>query len=312
MNHSLHHVSAGEGTRPQARLGTQRLGGERPFHQRVWKSDLSEPVQMATTTHQYSVTVVTAIRVSDDDCVRMHNLTSCLRCLSRQSLPKADYRLVLVEQDTVSRCGVIGTRFDDYILAYNPGPFNRSWGFNIAAKSIDTGVVCFLDADLLVPHDFLSRGLAAWRAGAMAIHPYTEILYLSTMSTQRVRTRLEAGEDIDPADPAHHGAVRLNLDGGCLWVDATLYKSVGGHDERFEGWGDEDREFWLRLSQATSIQTLPGRLLHLSHPRRAATLDTNARANRLLYRAIRAGLIPPQGVMSGDLDRYRRILDKRS
>jgi hypothetical protein len=55
--------------------------------------------------------------------------------------------------------------------------------------------------------------------------------------------------------------------GGCIWVDASVYEQVGGHDERFRGWGKEDAEFWYRLARSTRITKLPGRLLHLYHPR---------------------------------------------
>ncbi len=48
-----------------------------------------------------------------------------------------------------------------------------------------------------------------------------------------------------------------------------IARRVVVHDERSCGWGREDREFWNRLSRATTIMQLPGSLLHLDHPRPA-------------------------------------------
>ena len=69
--------------------------------------------------------------------------------------------------------------------------------------------------------------------------------------------------------------------------DAGLYERVGGHDERFRGWGAEDREFFDRLNHSVEVGRLPGRLLHLDHAR-APMNHAYDRANRDLLRTVTA------------------------
>jgi len=55
-------------------------------------------------------------------------------------------------------------------------------------------------------------------------------------------------------------------------LSADLFCSLGGHDERYVGWGEEDIDLGFRLSQAGyRIQPLWGRgqATHLDHPSRA-------------------------------------------
>lgn len=260
----------------------------------------------AGTDHANIVTVVIVIRLGDTDGIRARNLSACLAGLRRQNLPKSNFRIIVVEQDEESRWERTAMpSIDTHVFIYNPGPFNRGWAFNVGARTVSSGVLCLLDADLLLPPAFLLSGLAAWREGALAIRPYNEVVYMGSASTTYVLARLAEDGEIDFFDPNIQGGVQTTLEGGCSWIDVSLYHRINGHDERFAGWGHEDREFSRRLSTVTSILTLPGRLLHLNHPR-AESLKYEGRANLLLYRALMAGLLPPQRGPIGDVHRYRQ------
>ena len=45
--------------------------------------------------------------------------------------------------------------------------------------------------------------------------------------------------------------------GGAYLVEAGFYRSIGGHDERFLGWGGEDDELQRRLAQVNIDFTAP-------------------------------------------------------
>src|SRR5262249_4676244 len=152
------------------------------------------------------------------------------------------------------------------------------------------GALCLCDADLLVPPDFLSCGLDALRAGSSAALPYDEIIYLDAPSTERAIQNLLAQRVEAERDDG--GQVFTTSQGGCIFVDASSYREIGGHNEDFRGWGREDREFWDRLSRATPVARLPGRLMHLDHPRPAME-DAYALANeRLCKRLLQAPAAP--------------------
>jgi hypothetical protein len=253
-----------------------------------------------------AATIIIGIRVTGPSCPRLKNLIACLQALERQQhISRTSFRILIVEQDREPRCPETLPARPSHLFAFNPGPFNRAWGLNIGANVAGTPFLCMLDADLIVPPDFVRQGLLAWRAGHLAVRPYLHVIYLDAESSERLRQQITMEERaIDFFDETYRGGQPENLQGGCLWIDTHLYRRLGGHDERFEGWGHEDREFWYRLEQVAQIHTIDGRLLHLSHPRSSASV-TQGRANKLLLQALKAGLIPAQRCAIGDPNRYR-------
>ena len=266
------------------------------------------------------VTVVVAVRAADE--ARRRNARAILAALARQDLERRRYRVVVVEQDAEPRLAPdpeLAPLADRWLFAYNPGPYNRAWGLNVGAvAALGTrdpgaarGALCLLDADLLAPPDFLARGLAAMEEGVRALLPYREILYLDAPSTERVlATEPAAGAPADLVAPAVLTGRRFTDSlGGALWVDAALYLAVGGHDERFRGWGSEDREMARRLERAAGrLRRLDGCLLHLDHPRPPES-DEAATANQRLWAELRRRPVrrgpAPESRGFGDLRRYR-------
>jgi tetratricopeptide (TPR) repeat protein len=255
------------------------------------------------------VTVIVSIGADAEEPVtseRMRNLRTSLTALNRQILPRDQYRIVLIEQGIRSRLDPSLLRLaDEHVLAYNPKPFNRSWGRNLGAVRAAPGVICTFDADIVVPPSFLLRGRLAWQCGARAIRPFNGILYMDRESTLEVHEQADAGESINCESRRYQGGLHRNSKGGCIWTDLRLYLELGGHDERFEGWGNEDNEFWDRLIARTSVVVLDGRLLHLYHER-PFEKTPEARGNGRLWRILQNDLLPPPRTRNiGALDRYR-------
>lgn len=252
------------------------------------------------------ISVVVGIRAAPRQPQRVRNVKAVLWALNLQTLQRWHYRIVIVEQDIVPRLKkILEPLCDRYIFAYNPGPYNRSWAFNIGAvqSAGKTRALCFLDADLLVPPDFLSNGLKEITSGLTAVCPYSEVIYLDPDSTdQAIKNRLESSNH--PFNNQNFkGTVYTTSQGGTIWVEPNLYFEIGGHNEDFRGWGGEDREFWDRLVKKTDIKCLPGRLFHLYHPE-PNMQDPYAAANQKLYRKL--SLHPSQQPVNliGDLNRY--------
>src|SRR5262249_52941023 len=135
------------------------------------------------------LTVVMGVRATSEQPLRLRNMKVALRGFNLQDIERWRYRIVVIEQDSEPRLQAeLAPYADRYIFAYNPGPFNRSWSFNIAAVHATNGhgVMLLTDADLLPSVDFLSRGLEALKAGVKAVRPYNEIIYLDIASTNRI------------------------------------------------------------------------------------------------------------------------------
>lgn len=249
--------------------------------------------------------VVVGVRARPDEPDRVRNAIACLQALNLQDLERWRYRIVVVEQDSAPRLeAAMAPLADRYVFALNPGPYNRGWAFNIGAQmAAATVALCLIDADLLVPAGFLHAGLAAFASGCRALKPYTEVIYLDAQSTVRaIAARLAGnGQAFPPAGGG--GPVYPGANGGCTWVEPRLYEQIFGHDERFRGWGREDREFYARLARFTPVQGSPGRLIHLDHCRPEME-DRWAMANTELADQLETGRASPWAGPMGNPQRY--------
>jgi len=249
--------------------------------------------------------VIMGVRAGNDS-ERLRNAKSCLEALNLQTLERWRYRIIVVEQDSEPRLETaLAPLADRYLFAYNPGPYNRGWGFNVGASPAAAGkALSLIDADLLVGPAFLSTCLQKFEAGRKALRPYAEIIYLDAPSTeQAIRARL--ADPLQPFSVQHYlGTLFRESVGGCMWVHPDLYQQMNGHDERFRGWGDEDFEFWRRLlAQLKEVESLPGRLIHLNHPRPNMD-DTWAAANYELRQQLVANRTPTWSGPMGNIHRY--------
>ncbi len=252
------------------------------------------------------VTVILGIRVNPDEPERLRNVRACLWSLNLQDLERWRYRIVLIEQAKApSLHRELGPLVDRYVFAYNPGPYNRGWAFNIGARLAGrkAGPLLLADADVLLPSTALRLGMETAANGRNAFLGFREVAYLDAASTERaICDRIEhPGRPLDVYD--YEGSVFQTSVGCCFWVKSDLYHHAGGHDERFRGWGREDREFRGRIAALTKVRTLAGCVFHLDHPRPAEE-DAYALENRRTFARLEAGEIPPASFPFGDLLLY--------
>lgn len=249
--------------------------------------------------------VIVGIRANQAELDRQRNLRLCLETLKAQDLPRSEFRTILIEQDYAPqvRPEITGLA-DRYQFAYNAGPYNRGWAFNIGAKLVRgvAGHLLFLDADVLLPRDSLGRLLELLRGGCVAARPYCDAMFLDRESTARVT----AGWPVLPAASHLNGSVFVNPMGLCIAVEAGLYERMGGHDERFRGWGWEDREFWERLEHNTEIGRLPDRILHLHHEHSQVKEVWAATNQALFFESLEKRRTVSEEASKGDVEKYRR------
>jgi hypothetical protein len=120
------------------------------------------------------------------------------------------------------------------------------------------------------------------RSGVSVLRPYTEALFLN---------------------PEGAAELFLNPMGLCLWIRSDFYRQIGGLDERFRGWGWEDREFWERIERHTPIDKMPDRILHQYHPRRVID-DVSGAANAERFHRLLAANFPRPADNAGDATKY--------
>jgi hypothetical protein len=153
-----------------------------------------------------------------------------------------------------------------------PGqPFSRAAARNRAAESAgdDWDVAAFIDADTLIDHRALLRGILTADARGQLILPFTRYWHGSPDG------RL-------PAAPELHQA------GGVVCIPRRVWDIVGGYDERFSRWGAEDSAIlWAagtlaRTESEPGADVLDGDVYHLWHPRPVADVVGFADAARVV------------------------------
>lgn len=155
-------------------------------------------------------------------------------------------------------------RYRHLALPKQSTPFNKSWAFNSGVKIAQSGVLLLLDADYVLPQEFLQEVLLDMQ-NRSAMRPARIIFYLNEVTTRSALSDRTLSERC---------MVDVNVQNNPTPISLTRaeYWNIGGHDERYIGWGGEDEEFLdrLRLGNILDGGRLP--VIHLWHapaPQRA-------------------------------------------
>lgn len=138
--------------------------------------------------------------------------------------------------------------------------FNKSRALNRGVEAASAPLVLLHDADVVPPADYVEGVVRRLDAGWEAVRP--------------IRFAFHLDRDDSRAFLEHRGrrlpraveTVIQNNDGLSTALRRDIYFEIGGHDERFEGWGGEDTEFLQRLR---TRRLYPGAYsfgVHLWHP----------------------------------------------
>lgn len=225
-----------------------------------------------------------------DDPARRANLEAVLAWLKLQ--PPAE--VIVVEQDVAPTLGDLapfpGLRS---LFVYNPGPFNKSWGFNVGVRASTGSVLAFGDADVLCRG--LPAAVAAARSGAPVVRAFSRAVDLDEADSDMLRADLSCLGDpsfaVTAPDRAQSGEIMPLCEKLVLFQRQFLAR-LGGWDERFLGWGGEDDAMDIKIQRSGArgamVKGSPG--FHLAHRRVGATIaaDPHYRNNLALLQQLRA------------------------
>lgn len=205
------------------------------------------------------VVVIIPFRDTSASQSRWVNLQTCLTRLKPQL--QGNDRCVVVEADSGPRHEeAIRASGFDYEFVSDVGPFNKSKLVNRGAAEVSLGeILCILDSDTYFGDDFIEGAVRSHVEGALL--PHENILFMTDISSDKLR----AGR-ADTATPKQF-YVTGGSKGICVVVDQPSFAKVQGFDERFEGWGGEDRDFVDRVGNVAPVTRLSMNLAHLDHER---------------------------------------------
>lgn len=243
------------------------------------------------------IEVVLSFRCRDE--YRLRNLLCCLAAVLEQNLSRSRYALTAVEQDSEPRVErVVAPLVDRYVFAKNAGTYNYAWGRNVGfQQGCRAAKLCWLDTDVVVPPTFLESCLGELQNDVEGLLPYDRALCLDERSSSAVALRLASGAGL-PELTSLRGHVMSEVYGFAVAATQQAYERLGGQDERYRGWGEEDNEFYFRLRETTEVRRRPGWILHLDHPRPDMRI-AGKRINAAAIQSPRTGVAP-----FGRIDRY--------
>jgi predicted glycosyltransferase involved in capsule biosynthesis len=144
------------------------------------------------------------------------------------------------------------------------GEFSRSRSRNAGARMAHGNVLAFVDADSVVSHEWTNMGVALIESGHTGVYlPFDEYRNLDEKGTEDFYAGATdpSCEFILPSPANPVPAVS-----GVVMVSAETFKQVW-YDERFIGWGEEDRAFEIAISTVFEpTRRGLGTLWHLWHP----------------------------------------------
>lgn len=172
------------------------------------------------------------------------------------------------------------------------GPFNRSAALNDAYRWTESSydLVIVADADSMVPRGQLADAILLARATGRLVVAHDRWLNVELHERADFLTGAPINEK-RVLGPRGNYRPRMRYSqtvSSMLVVPTALWDEVGGFDERFVGWGFEDRAFHRMCERARGgYERVAGPVYHLDHDRPAAdrnrARDHGYRANRDLW-----------------------------
>jgi ADP-heptose:LPS heptosyltransferase len=211
-----------------------------------------------------------------------------------------------------------------YVFIHSEAGFNKSRTINVATTLARSEFVLWLDADVLLPDEFLHRAvMELCERDLDCLIPWTSVRYLEAEDTRAVIAGTRQPHECQPVNTYY---TRRGACGGAVLLRRRLVQDFGGMWEAFCGWGGEDSA-WFHKARVVGRAAVTARhdqhVHHLFHPlsggygsREHIDANPNYQANLTLLHAIRrvtqrhqfVAAYPPPAQTPCPWDRTRTIL----
>ena len=211
------------------------------------------------------LTIVIPVRI---DCrERKENLDTVIRFF----LNETSANIIVLEADKEQRYQnpISDNRLLIHFVKDNDSIFYRTRYLNQLLEMSKTDIVGIWDTDVLIHVNQITQAIEFIKNGNTMCFPYDgRFFFLNESESHELRK-----EDInfnDELRTVNKGASLMGRPsvGGAFLVNKERYILLGGENEGFYGWGQEDAERVKRMEILEEpIQRIDGGLFHLYHPR---------------------------------------------
>lgn len=187
--------------------------------------------------------------------------------------------VILVEQDTHSKIKDVKLPCK-HIFLKSKMPFNKSWGFNVGLKYVNTNVIIFGDSDLIMNPDEFIKSVQMLEKYEM-VNPYNSVIDLNPQESN-----LPLGEILKINRPGRGETdiQKVPMCGGiCIFRRDAIHK-IGGWDEGFIGWGGEDDFQSVKVKNFLTFYENTTKCYHIYHDRPAPDMKWYQRNLQLLQK----------------------------
>jgi predicted glycosyltransferase involved in capsule biosynthesis len=228
-------------------------------------------------------TILILIRM--DSIERLENTIAVIQHFQRH----IDTNIYLLEAD--KHCnGILQKMVGDsvrYEFVEDDDPvLYKTWYFNRMLKTVSTPFVAIWDVDTIAESTAIGECIDELRKGNADISlPYNGVC----LDTSRIfRTLYLKKQDEAILVRNIHKMNRLSehiLVGGAVMMNRQKFITLGGENEAYYGWGDDDYDRYVRfMNHGLKIYRSKNVLFHLTHPR-----GINSRFNTELHQRISKG-----------------------
>jgi len=220
----------------------------------------------------YNFTYVISYRHSSE---RLNNLKRTLEWVNAFS----GAEVIVVEQDKHSKLKDIILPCKHIFIKSNM-PFNKSWGFNVGLKYVNSNIVIFGDSDLIMdPNEFI-KSVKLVETYDM-INPYSSVIDLNS---QESGLSMENILSIKRPGRGETDIQKVPLCGGICIFRRDAIQRIGGWHEDFIGWGGEDDFQSVKVKNFLNWHENPATCYHLYHERTSPDMKWYQRNLQLLQK----------------------------
>lgn len=200
-----------------------------------------------------------------DHAYRLRNLIESLHCISNQTYK--DLEIIVVEQYTHHPTLDHMFHNSDYVyLPIKHNEFNMSWCRNCGAKIANGDLLLHYASDEIVANDYIENLLKSYKCDYLFGWKHLISLGLKAtedyLMTREYRTNFNDDEIIAKCDVI----AGSGCNGSPCLYDKDFYLSViGGFNENFSSWGNEDCDIISRVSSVVGVDIFDHTILHLFH-----------------------------------------------
>lgn len=156
--------------------------------------------------------------------------------------------------------------FPVYLGTSDGSLFNRGASRNAAVnqglkENPNADIIILFDTDTHVDKKQVYAAVNASRSSGNIVYAFTSWCKTNINEAERIIT----GGKIEKPQHAYNNSV-----GGVMALPVSLWRAIGGYDERFQSWGGEDRALFYSCCAYTGKQDASrvyGNAIHLWHPK---------------------------------------------